>query len=91
MPFLLGLTGNIGCGKSTVGALLVERHGAEYLDADVIVRELYAPATPETRAIAERFGRELLQPDGTIDRRRLGDLVMADPGARLALERLLGI
>jgi dephospho-CoA kinase len=89
MPFLLGLTGNIGCGKSTVGALLAERHGAEYLDADLVVRALYAPGTPETRAIAERFGLDLLQRDGTIDRRRLGDRVMADPAARLALEQLL--
>jgi dephospho-CoA kinase len=89
MRFLLGLTGNIGCGKSTVGQLLAERYGAEYLDADRVVHGLYAAGTPETLAIAERFGADLLKPDGTIDRRRLGDIVMADPDALKELERLL--
>ncbi len=90
MPFLLGLTGNIACGKSTVGQLLAERHGADYLDADRVVHELYAPYSPETLLIAERFGRDLLGPDGTIDRRRLGDVVMADSQARADLEAILG-
>ncbi len=89
MPFLLGLTGNIACGKSTVGRLLADRYQAEYIDADAVVRERYAPDTPETAAIARRFGSNLRQADGTIDRRRLGDLVMADPGARRDLERIL--
>jgi dephospho-CoA kinase len=87
--FVLGLTGNIACGKSTVGALLAERFGAEYLDADRIVHALYGAGTSETRAIAARFGEELLQPDGTIDRRRLGDIVMADRAALKELERIL--
>jgi dephospho-CoA kinase len=89
VPFLLGLTGNIACGKSSVGQLLATRYGAEYLDTDRLVHQLYAPGTPETRAIARRFGPDLLQPDGTIDRRRLGDLVMADPGVLRELEAIL--
>ena len=89
MAFLLGLTGNIACGKSSVGQLLAERHGADYVDADRVVHELYAAGTAETCAIAERFGRELLTPDGTIDRRRLGDVVMRDPQALKELERIL--
>jgi len=89
MAFVLGLTGNIACGKSTVGALLAERFGAEYLDADRIVHALYAAGTSETRQIAARFGNDLLQPDGTIDRRRLGDVVMADRAALKELERIL--
>jgi dephospho-CoA kinase len=89
MAFVLGLTGNIACGKSTVGSLLAERFGAEYLDADRIVHALYAAGTSETRQIATRFGGELLQPDGTIDRRRLGDVVMADRAALKELERIL--
>jgi len=89
MAFVLGLTGNIACGKSTVGSLLAERFGAEYLDADRIVHALYAAGTAETRAIATRFGDDLLQPDGTIDRRRLGDVVMADRAALKELERIL--
>lgn len=89
MPFLLGLTGNIACGKSSVGKLLTQRYGAEYIDADLVVHALYAAGTAQTRAIAERFGPELLQPDGTIDRRRLGDVVMADKAALKELERIL--
>lgn len=89
MAFILGLTGNIACGKSTVGALLTERFAVDYVDADRIVHELYAAGTPETRAIAARFGSDLLNADGTIDRRRLGDVVMADRAALKDLERLL--
>jgi dephospho-CoA kinase len=89
VAFVLGLTGNIACGKSTVGSLLAERFGAEYVDADRIVHALYAAGTSETRAIAARFGDQLLQPDGTIDRRRLGDIVMADRDALTELERIL--
>jgi dephospho-CoA kinase len=89
VAFVLGLTGNIACGKSSVGALLAERHGADYVDADRIVHERYAAGTPETIAIANRFGQQLLQPDGTIDRRRLGDVVMADRAALKELEHIL--
>jgi dephospho-CoA kinase len=88
-PFLLGLTGNIACGKSSVGQLLTERYGADYVDADRLVHALYAAGTPETAAIAARFGQHLLGADGTIDRRRLGDLVLADPAALRTLERIL--
>src|SRR5215208_1793034 len=73
VAFLLGLTGNIACGKSSVGQLLADRYGADYVDADRLVHGLYAAGTPETSAITARFGDDLLQPDGTIDRRRLGD------------------
>jgi dephospho-CoA kinase len=87
--FLLGLTGNIACGKSTVGRLLAERHGAEYVDADRLVHALYAADTAETTAIADRFGHELLKDDQTIDRRRLGDIVLSDPVALKDLEAIL--
>jgi dephospho-CoA kinase len=87
--FLLGLTGNIACGKSTVGQLLAERYGADYVDADRLVHALYAPGTPETLAIAERFGQDLLKNDGTIDRRRLGDKVLSDSAALKDLEGIL--
>ncbi|MDQ6671748.1 MAG: dephospho-CoA kinase [Chloroflexota bacterium] len=90
MPFLLGLTGNIACGKSSVGRLLAERYRADYVDADHLVHGLYAAGTPETLAIADRFGRDLLRPDdGTIDRRRLGDAVLGNPTALRELERIL--
>jgi dephospho-CoA kinase len=89
VPFLLGLTGNIACGKSSVGQLLADRYGAEYVDADRLVHALYAPGTPETHAIAQRFGADLLTEQGTIDRRRLGDLVMANPSVLPELEAIL--
>ena len=89
MPFLLGLTGNIACGKSTVGQLLADRFGADYVDADRLVHALYASGTPETSAIAERFGAALVKEDGTIDRRRLGDVVLGDRSALRDLERIL--
>lgn len=89
MPFLLGLTGNIACGKSSVGQLLASRYAAEYVDTDRLVHALYAPGTPETRAIAQRFGLHLLTAEGTIDRRRLGDLVMAQPSVLPDLEAIL--
>jgi dephospho-CoA kinase len=88
-PFLLGLTGNIACGKSSVGELLVQRYQADYVDADRLVHALYAANTPETRAIAARFGADLLTAEGTIDRRRLGDVVMKDASALRELERIL--
>jgi dephospho-CoA kinase len=89
VAFLLGLTGSIACGKSTVGQMLAERFGADYIDADRVVHALYAPETSETRDIAARFGAHLLQPDGTIDRRRLADIVLSDPQALRELERIL--
>jgi dephospho-CoA kinase len=89
VSFLLGLTGNIACGKSSVGKLLAERYDADYVDADRVVHTLYLAGTPETYAIAERFGAGLLTTDGTIDRRKLGDLVLADQAALRELEAIL--
>jgi len=89
VAFVLGLTGNIACGKSTVGALLQQRYDADYVDADRVVHERYAAGTPETQAIAARFGADLLTTEGIIDRRKLGDIVMADREALRELERIL--
>lgn len=89
MPFLLGLTGNIACGKSTVGRWLEAWYGAQYVDADRQVHLLYTPGSEVTNAVAARFGVDLLMADGNVDRRRLGDLVMADPVARRDLESIV--
>jgi dephospho-CoA kinase len=88
MPYRIGLTGNIACGKSTVGKLLVAR-GAEYVDADRLVHTLMEPGTPENDQIVERFGREVRAADGRIDRPRLGGIVFADPAALKDLEGIL--
>ena len=88
MPYRIGLTGNIACGKSTVGRLLVAR-GAEYVDADRLVHALMEPGTPENERIVERFGPEVRAADGRIDRPRLGGVVFADPAALKDLEAIL--
>jgi dephospho-CoA kinase len=84
----IGLTGNIACGKSTVGRLLVER-GAEYVDADRLVHALMEPGSPENDRIVERFGPAVRGADGRIDRPRLGAIVFADPAALRDLEAIL--
>jgi dephospho-CoA kinase len=80
---LVGLTGGIGSGKSTVSAMLAER-GAEIIDADHIAREVVMPGTPAWCKIRDHFGPGVLFPDGFIDRKALADIVFADP-AKLAL------
>jgi len=84
----VALTGNIAAGKSSV-AELFRRWGATVLDADAIVREVQRPGTPVTRRIAERFGDAVVRPDGSLDRPALRRIVMADPDAREALERIV--
>ena len=81
-PFVIGVTGNIACGKSTVLRALAAL-GAETIDADAVYHELIAPGHPLWHELVERFGDRIVAPDGTIDRRALGALVFADP-ARLA-------
>jgi len=81
------LTGNIGSGKSTVAAMLREA-GIPVLDADRISREVTAPGGRAYDAVVQAFGREILRDDGSIDRKRLGEIVFADPGSRDRLERI---
>ena len=77
---VVGLTGGIGSGKSTVSALLAER-GAVVVDADAITRQLQAPGQPVLAAIVERFGPEIVSADGTLDRAALAAIVFDDPAA----------
>jgi dephospho-CoA kinase len=85
---LVGLTGGIGAGKSTVARLLSER-GAIVIDADSIVRELQQPGTEVFRAIVERFGPHVVRSDGSLDRERLADIVFRDDEARSALNAIV--
>ncbi|MCL5111189.1 MAG: dephospho-CoA kinase [Chloroflexi bacterium] len=85
---VIGLTGNIGCGKSAVAAML-RRLGAECVDADLLVHELLAPGTLTTRRVVRRFGREILKPDGGVDRQALARIVFANPKRLLSLERII--
>ncbi len=77
---LVGLTGGIGSGKSTVSALLAAK-GAVVVDADAITRELQQRGQPVLAAIVERFGPGVLAPDGSLDRARLAGIVFTDPAA----------
>jgi dephospho-CoA kinase len=85
---LVGLTGGIGAGKSTVATLLAE-HGAVVIDADSIVRELQQPGTDVFRAIVDRFGTHVVAADGTLDRERLADIVFRNDDARSALNAIV--
>jgi dephospho-CoA kinase len=84
----VALTGNIAAGKSTVAGLF-RRWGATLIDADELVREAQAPGQPALRAIAERFGGELILNDGTLDRAALRARVLADPAALADLNRIV--
>lgn len=84
----VGLTGGIGSGKSAVSRLLAER-GAVVVDADLVAREVVQPGTPGLALVVQRFGTEVLQPDGTLDRAALGTRVFSDPEALRALNEIV--
>ena len=85
---VIGLTGGIASGKSTASAYL-RSLGAQIVDADAISRASTRKGEAGYAAVVARFGREILRPDGEIDRRKLGALVFADEGQRRALNALL--
>jgi dephospho-CoA kinase len=85
---LVGLTGGIGSGKSTVAAML-ERRGALVIDADDLARRAVDPGTPGYQQVVEAFGRQLIADGGVIDREQLAQLVFADPEARKRLESIV--
>ena len=80
---LVGLTGGIGAGKSTVSAMLAE-HGAVIVDADRIARDLQSPGSPVVRAMAERFGDHVVDDDGVLDRGAVAAIVFGDDEAAKA-------
>jgi dephospho-CoA kinase len=88
---LVGLTGGIGAGKSTVSVLLAER-GAVIVDADQIARGLQAPGAPLLARMAERFGDQIIRSDGSLDRAAVASVVFGDSDdAKQALQDLNGI
>jgi dephospho-CoA kinase len=88
MVLRIGLTGGVGCGKSTVAGML-KAAGAHVLDADAIARELVAPGSPALQAIIAHFGPTFLGGDGCLDRAALRARIFADPAAKIWLEALL--
>jgi dephospho-CoA kinase len=89
MPYILGLTGNIACGKTTVGLMLLQLGASSYVDADQAVHELYLPGQPLVGRLVELFGPQILDADGGVDRRRLGELVFGDAAAMRRLESVV--
>jgi len=85
---IIGLSGGIGSGKSTVAALFVQL-GATLIDADAIVHELQAAGQPLLREIAEAFGEKLIRDDGSLDREALGAIVFSDEAARAQLGQVV--
>lgn len=86
--FIVGLTGGIGSGKSAAATRFAE-HGIDIVDADLASRAVVEPGQPALSEIANHFGDELLQPDGSLDRAALRQRVFADDAARQWLQRLL--
>lgn len=85
---LVGLTGGIGSGKSTVARMLEER-GAVVFDADALARKAVEPGTPGHDAVIDRFGADVLAPGGGLDREALASIVFADQAARRDLEAIV--
>jgi dephospho-CoA kinase len=84
----IGLTGGIGSGKSTVADIL-EALGARVIHADTVGHEVYRPHTEGWRRVSEAFGRSILAPDGTIDRKKLGAIIFSDAHARARLNGIV--
>ena len=85
--FVIGLTGGIGSGKSTVSDMLRAK-GAAILSADQIGHEVYRPGTPVWEQVVAAFGRQVVAAEGQIDRRKLGQIVFGDPQARQRLNAI---
>jgi dephospho-CoA kinase len=84
---VIGLTGGIASGKSTVAAMLREL-GAPIVDADLLARQVVEPGSPALAEIAQRFGPDMLAADGSLDRKKMGERIFADPTARAALNAI---
>jgi dephospho-CoA kinase len=84
---VIGLTGNIGSGKSTVSRKLKDL-GATVIDADQVARDVVKPGTPALRKIVQTFGNGILNDDGTLNRKKLGALAFQDPAARAVLNKI---
>jgi dephospho-CoA kinase len=87
-PIRIGVTGPIGCGKSTVAGWLAEL-GARVIDADRVARDVTPPGSPELAEVVGEFGPGILRDDGSLDRAALGRIVFADRGALARLEAII--
>ena len=89
MPRIIGLTGNIACGKTAIGHLLVAMGAERYIDADAVVHSLYESGQPIAVQVAEAFGPGVIAADGSVDRQALGAIVFHDAEAMRRLEAIV--
>lgn len=88
MTFVLGITGSIATGKSTVVDVF-KAHHIPVIDGDIVARKIVEPGQPALRAVVEYFGEGILQADGALDRQKLGEIVFSDSKERLKLDAIL--
>ncbi len=89
MPRIIGLTGNIACGKTAVGQMLLAIGAERYIDADAVVHKLYESGQPIAVKVAETFGKAVISTDGSVDRKALGTVVFHDADAMRRLEAIV--
>src|SRR5579872_3619725 len=89
MPRILGITGNIACGKTAVGRMLLELGAERYIDADAVVHRLYLSGQPIAVQVADAFGPAVMARDGSVNRQALGPLVFHDAWAMRRLEAIV--
>lgn len=89
MPRIIGVTGNIACGKTAVGHMLLELGAERYIDADAVVHKLYQAGQPIAIKVAEIFGKTVIASDGSVDRKALGAVVFQDAEAMRRLEGIV--
>ncbi|WP_318423279.1 dephospho-CoA kinase [Photobacterium leiognathi] len=89
MSLVIGLTGGIGSGKTTVANLFADTYGIDIIDADIVAREVVEPNTFGLNAIIEKCGKEILLEDGTLNRSKLRDAIFSQPELKTWLNNLL--
>lgn len=89
MPFVVGLTGGIASGKTTVANLFHQHFGIEIVDADVVAREVVEPNSPGLKAITDKYGPDILLDDGTLNRAKLRAIIFSHPEEKAWLDALL--
>ncbi|NAX20206.1 dephospho-CoA kinase [Vibrio sp. V39_P1S14PM300] len=89
MALVIGLTGGIASGKTTVANLFRDHFGIDVIDADVVAREVVEPGTPGLKAIIKRFGEDILTPEGLLNRAALREKIFSDPAEKNWLNQLL--
>lgn len=89
MPRIIGLTGNIACGKTSVGHMLLDLGAERYIDADAVVHRLYEDGQPIAMQVAQSFGPSVMAADGSVNRKALGAIVFQNADALRRLERIV--